>query len=122
MKTASFFSYIGQGRISIARFAPRNAQPGYRVYRRLAPGPWFNSVPYEQYVELYEEQLARLDARRVWEELHAIVYPHEPILLCWERPPLTTKNWCHRTTVASWMSRSLGEQVAELGPAGSLVG
>jgi hypothetical protein len=114
MKTASFFCYDGPGRISIARLTPRAAQPGYRVYRRLAPGPWFNSVPYDEYVVLYEEQLSTLDARRVWDELHSLVAPHEPILLCWERPPLTTKTWCHRTMVANWIGRVLEEQVTEL--------
>ena len=38
MKTSSFFSYTGPGRISIARFAPRGTPAGVRVYKRLAPG------------------------------------------------------------------------------------
>jgi hypothetical protein len=102
MKTASFFSYIGPGRISIARRAPRTLEPGYRVYRPLAPGPWFNSVGYERYCELYDDQLARLSARVVWDELQKLAAPHEPVLLCWERPPFALPraadpkgNWCH---------------------------
>jgi hypothetical protein len=114
MKTASFFSYQGVGRVSIARFAPRTLEPGYRVYRPLAPGPWFKSVPYEGYRQLYNQQLSSLDARRVWDDLHRLASPHEPILLCWERPPLTSKNWCHRTIVADWISRELGECISEL--------
>jgi len=44
MKTASFFAYTGPARISIARFAPRGSPAGFRIYRALAPGPWFNQT------------------------------------------------------------------------------
>ena len=64
MKTASFFTYFGPGRISIARYAPRGMQ-GFRVYRALAPGRWFNTTPYTHYVALYSEQLAKLNAEQV---------------------------------------------------------
>src|ERR1700739_2862254 len=37
-------AYTGPDRISIARFAPRGHPAGYRIYSKLAPGPWFNSV------------------------------------------------------------------------------
>jgi hypothetical protein len=80
VKTASFFSYTGLGRISIARFAPRGLAAGYRVYRALAPGPWSNSVPYERYLELYNTQLAALDPEQVWNDLHLLVSLHEPVL------------------------------------------
>jgi hypothetical protein len=58
MKTACFFTYFGPGRVSIARFAPRQIPTGLRVYRPLAPGTWFNSVSYVRYRELYFAQLA----------------------------------------------------------------
>jgi hypothetical protein len=121
MKTASFLAYIGPGRISIARRAPRTLEPGYRVYRPLAPGPWFNSVGYERYCELYDDQLVRLSSRVVWDELHKLAAPHEPVLLCWERPPFALPsaadpkgNWCHRTMVAAWFKRELGEILTEV--------
>jgi hypothetical protein len=70
MKTASFFTYFGPGRISIARYAPRNIPAGYRVYKPLAPGPWFNSVPEDMYRELYFDQLGHLSPPGVVVALH----------------------------------------------------
>lgn len=114
MKTSSFFTYQGAGRISIARFPPRGAPAGFRVFRPLAPGPWFNRVDQERYRVLYFAQLAELDPQRTWDELHALVYPHEPVLLCYERAPLTATNWCHRSMVAEWFARELGHGIVEL--------
>jgi hypothetical protein len=116
VKTASFFSYVGPGRISIARHPPRGLVAGYRVYRALAPGPWFNSVPYDRYLELYNTQLATLHPQQVWNDLHRLVSPYEPVLLCWERPPLSVTHWCHRTMVAQWFALELGHTVSELEP------
>lgn len=116
VKTASFFSYAGPGRVSIARYVPRGLAPGYRIYRALAPGPWFNSVPYERYLELYNTQLAALEPKQVWNDLQSLVAPHEPVLLCWERPPLSVTHWCHRTMVAQWFALQLGHTVSELEP------
>jgi hypothetical protein len=43
----------------------------------------------------------------VWGELHRLAVHRlaggaEPVLLCWERPPFTADNWCHRRMVAAW--------------------
>lgn len=115
MKTASFFGYSGPGRISIARFAPRDTPPGFRVYKPLAPGPWFNSVDERRYRELYFEQLSQLDPRTVVQELEALAGRGvEPVLLCYERPPFTAANWCHRRMVSEWLARELGIDVPEL--------
>ena len=116
MKTASFFSYTGPGRISIARYAPRNTPAGYKVFKPLAPGSWFNSVSEEMYRELYFAQLAELNARETWETLHALAAGAEPVLLCWERPPFTTTNWCHRCMVSEWFASELKHEVPEIGP------
>lgn len=115
MKTASFFAYTGPGRISIARFAPRGTPAGFRVYRKLAPRPEMLRMDRAEYEPLYNEILASLDARTVWEELHALVDPHEPVLLCWERLHAPGE-WCHRTMVAEWFSRELGAAVIEAEP------
>ncbi|MDP3761519.1 MAG: DUF488 family protein [Ramlibacter sp.] len=116
MKTASFFTFSGPGRISIARYAPRNVPAGFRIYRPLAPGPWFNSVDERRYRELYLRQLAQLDARAVVEELEALAGAGvEPVLLCYERPPFTATNWCHRRMVSEWFGRELGVDVPEVG-------
>ena len=54
-----------------------------------------------EYTERYErEVLGRLDPARVAEEIHAIVSPHEPILLCWEAPG----EFCHRRIIARWLN------------------
>ncbi|MBA2592952.1 MAG: DUF488 family protein [Gammaproteobacteria bacterium] len=113
MKTASFFSYSGPGRISIARYASRGLQ-GYRTYKALAPRQDMLRMPYDEYRTEYFKILSDLDPAQVAEDLAALAAPHEPILLCWERPPLTEKNWCHRTMVAQWLERSLGMRVPEI--------
>jgi len=115
MKTSSFFSYTGPGRISIARFAPRNTPAGFRIYKPLAPGPWFNSVSEEMYRELYFAQLAELDPAAVVAQLNELAAGAEPVLLCYEKPPFTPTNWCHRTMVSEWLKTTLGLDVPEIG-------
>jgi hypothetical protein len=119
MKTASFFTYTGLGRVSIARFAPRGTPAGFRVFKPLAPGPWFNSVDRARYVELYAaEVLERLDARATFERLHELAAGAEPVLLCWEKPS-DPGAWCHRALVAQWFGERLGVDVPELGHEGA---
>ncbi|MBZ7262470.1 DUF488 domain-containing protein [Klebsiella oxytoca] len=113
MKTSSFSIFKGHGRISIARFAPRNAPAGYSVYQKLAPGNWFNSVSVSRYIELYEREiLGPLDPARTWDELYSLAGGHEPVLLCWEKPG----EFCHRQLVARWFRRELGILVEEYNP------
>jgi hypothetical protein len=119
VKTSCFFSYQGDGRVSIARFAPRKLQ-GFRVYSKLAPGPWFNSVSIEEYLERFHaEILAPLDPAATWNQLHKLVAPYEPVLLCWERPPVAAseiqgQDFCHRRIVAEWFEKELGMVVPEI--------
>jgi hypothetical protein len=82
MKTASFFTYAGAGRISIARMAPRDHPAGYRVFKPLAPHKSLMiGLPIEGFVIGYRGcQLRALDARQVWEGLHALAHPHEPVM------------------------------------------
>ena len=115
MKTASFSTYTGPGRISIARFAPRNTPAGFRIYKPLAPGPWFNSVSEPKYRELYFAQLAQLDASAVVAQLNELASGAEPVLLCWEKPPFSNTNWCHRRMVAEFFKTELGLVVPEIG-------
>ena len=117
MKTASFFTYQGPGRVGIARYAPRGTPAGFRLYRALAPGPWFNSVTREEYRRLYFQQLDALEAILVVADLERLAgLGVEPVLLCYERPPFTSSNWCHRRMVAEWFKRELGLDVDELAP------
>jgi hypothetical protein len=119
MKTGSFRTYKGPGRISIARFAPRGTPAGYRQFKALAPGSWFNSVARTRYEELFaKEILGPLDPKTVWDELHTLAAGAEPVLLCYEIPPFDEpgggKNWCHRRLVAAWFERHLQVKVGEL--------
>jgi len=116
MQTASFFTFNGSGRIAISRSVPRGISPGFLVCRKLAPGVWFNSVPRNEYERLFRlEILGPLDPQRMWDELHAMTGGAEPVLLCFERPPFTWKNYCHRRMVAEWFEMALGVVVPEYG-------
>lgn len=115
MKTASFFTYFGPGRISIARWEPRAIPPGYRRYKALAPRKEMLRMPYGRYRAVYFRTiLGRLDPRQVADDLHRLAGAFEPVLLCWERPPLTTAHYCHRRMVAEWLAETLGLDVPEL--------
>ena len=113
MKTSDYFTYRGAGRIAISRSVPRNLSPGYRIYRPLAPGPWFKSVSYEEYREKYFHQLSELDPALVWKTLHDLADGHEPVLLCYEKEPFDSGHFCHRRMVAEWFERELGFSVPE---------
>ncbi len=114
MRTASFFTYRGPGRISIARWAPRAAPVGFAVYRPLTPTAPMLKLARVEYEPLYQAILARLDPHQVVEDLHRLADPHEPVLLCWERPPFSETVWCHRRLVAAWLERELGLIVPEV--------
>ncbi len=117
MKTASFFTYRGPGRISIARWAPRRHPKGYRIFRELAPGEWFNSVPRDEYLRRFEaEVLDVLSPFHTWAKLEELAGGVEPVLLCWEKPPFTEGNWCHRRIVAEWFKEHMGKDVPEMSP------
>ncbi len=116
MRTTSFFTYRGPGRISIARWAPRAAPAGFAVYRPLNPTAPMLKMDRAEYEPLYQAILARLDPRRVVEDLQRLADPHQPVLLCWERPPFSETVWCHRRMVAAWLERELGLVVPEVEP------
>ena len=116
MKLSSFFDYQGPGRISIARYAPRGTPAGFRVYKPLAPGPWFNKVSKPEYERLYFAQLELLDPVKVSGDLHALADGVEPVLLCWERKADITagKAWCHRHMVGTWLRQHFHVDVEKL--------
>ena len=113
MKTASFYTYTGPGRISIARYAPRSTPAGYRQYRALAPDADMLKMTQALYLPRYAAILERLDPQQVWDDLHHLAGDQEPVLLCWERPPFTASNWCHRRLAADWFQDRLGVEVPE---------
>ena len=72
-------------------------------------------LSYEQYRCVYFVQiLARLDPAKVMGDLDRLAEGHEPVFVCFERPPLTPTNWCHRTMVAEWFHETLGCDVQEI--------
>ncbi len=116
--TASFSTYQGAGRVSIARYPPRGTPAGFRVFRDLAPGTWFNSVEWEEYKVLYQREiLDRLDPQATLQQLQGLAGDgNTPVLLCWEKPPFEGKNQCHRRLVAAWFTKHLGFEVPEREP------
>lgn len=116
IKTASWFDKLPDDhmRIGISRGVPRNLSAGYRVFRKLAPGPWFNSVSAVEYYRLYKEEiLAPLDPKKIAAELAAMSAGRVPVMLCYERP--ARGEWCHRAMAAEWLSNALGHPVPEFG-------
>jgi hypothetical protein len=71
-------------------------------------------MPYGEYRPLYFAILDRLNPAKVVEDLTALAEPYEPVLLCYERPPLTESDWCHRTMVSEWLQDKLGMTVREI--------
>lgn len=122
MKTGSWRTYMGPGRIGIALGSPRGAPAGYRFYRALAPTRDMLAMDHEAYLPRYEAILARLDPQRVWDEIHALAgtgeaaLQIEPVLMCFEKPPFGPANWCHRRLAAAWFEQALGVVVEEVAP------
>ncbi len=114
MKTGCYFTYSGPGRIGITVGRPRGIR-GYRLYSALAPRRAWLNLPYPAYRQLYfTEILAPLCPNEVEKALRDLASPHEPVLLCYERPPFTDANWCHRRMVAEWFHDEIGLEVPEL--------
>jgi hypothetical protein len=118
MKTASHYTFTGPGRIVISRGAPRGAVGGYKIYRALAPTREILGIEsFDEYrLRFRAEVLGILDPRATWDELHRLAGGAEPVIQCFERPPFTASNWCHRRMVAEWFLETLGEVVDELRP------
>lgn len=55
MKTASWFTKLPPDHqpIGVSRGVPPRQAASYRLYRKLSPGPLFNSVSPEEYDHLY---------------------------------------------------------------------
>jgi len=116
MKTGSWFTSLPDDhmRIGISRGVPRRMAAGYRLLKRLAPGPWFNSVGIDEYYQRYRtEVLAPLNPRAIASELMEMANGRVPVMLCFERPG--TGDWCHRAMAAEWLAEALGRVVPEFG-------
>lgn len=120
IRTASWSAPLPTGhvRVGISRGVPRGMTAGYRMFRRLAPGDWFKSVPTEDYLRRYDrEVLSVLDPEKVAAELCALVPDHTPVLCCFESAELINAgvHFCHRHLVAQWLEDKLELTVEEVG-------
>jgi hypothetical protein len=116
IKTASWFTTLPDDhqRISISRGTPRGQRAGFRLYRKLAPGPWFNSVGAAEYIDLYRREiLDPLNPHQVAAELADMAGGKVATLLCFERAG--GADWCHRAMAAAWLAEALGQPVPEFG-------
>lgn len=116
--TSCYSGYTGPGRIGISVGRPRGAPAGYRIYKALAPS-WDilnNTNGVDDYRPRFEaEILGALDPHRVLDDLYRLADGHPPVLLCFEKLPLTRSNFCHRTMVADWLNRVTDATVTEWG-------
>ncbi|MDL2283973.1 DUF488 domain-containing protein [Oxalobacter sp. OttesenSCG-928-P03] len=116
MKTSSYFTYSGPGRIGISMTVPDHLADGLIMFRALAPKIWFKGADINVYHHHYFQMLSELDPMATWKKLHDLAGDHEPVLLCWEKPPFDECNFCHRRLVAQWFENELGAIVPEWRP------
>ncbi len=116
IKTSSWYDKLPDNhkRIGISRGTPRGQPAGYRIYSKLAPGAWFNSVGAEEYYNRYRgEILAKLDPRQVMADLLEMAGGGVAVMLCFERAG--KGQWCHRAMAAEWLANAIGTPVPEYG-------
>ena len=115
MKTASYFTFNGPGSIGISLGAPRGMTICCGFYRDLAPRREMLRMPYHVYRDVYfREILGPLDPKQVVDDLQRLAGENEPVILCFERPPFNSDNWCHRRMAAEWLGDRLGLVVPEI--------
>lgn len=123
MKTSSWMT-VGAtpGRVGISLGTPRGQPAGFRLYRALAPTrDMLHLDDLSAYEPRYQAILDALDAQKVWDDLHALAGKDasgaqvEPIMLCFEKPPFTRVNFCHRRLAARWLEQKLGVEIPERG-------
>ena len=117
IRTASWRTFTGPGRVGICLGKPRGAPAGYRFYRKLAPTWQMRKLPYEPYRQIHDEILAELDPEAVVREMQALADEWPITMMCFEVPPFDRQNFCHRRMVADWLEQTLGMDVPEYQPA-----
>jgi hypothetical protein len=113
MKTGCIWTARGEGRIAICHWLPQHLARLPRDLRLAPEAKWIKGTNRAAFLRYYGGVLGALDPEQVWNDLHALVAPHEPILLCWERLAVPGET-CHRTLAASWFREKLGQEVEEL--------
>jgi hypothetical protein len=115
MKTASYLTYSGPGRIGVTQDAPHGST-GLHIEPALLPRDWCRSVGVAEFCALYRREiLTTLDPKKIWDRLHDLAEGAEPVLLGHKSPPFSMTNFCHRRLVAEWFERKLRVEVPEMG-------
>jgi hypothetical protein len=117
--TACWFAPIPEDhiRIGISRGTPRGFPAGYRKFKLLMPGPWFNSVDPRTYIDLFNREILMfLEPEQVVKEIDFLGCGKVPVMCCYEHAPKiqTGEQYCHRHMVAQWLEDRLSIEVPEL--------
>jgi len=119
IKTGSWYAPVPADhiKIGVSRGVPRGMPAGYRTFKKLAPGLWFNSVGLAEYLERYNAILAGLDPKLTWYEIKAIAGDKTPVLCCYESAPSIQAGttYCHRHMAAQWLEQTMGITIQEIG-------
>lgn len=99
-------------RIGVSRGTPRG-QAGFRMYRKLQPGPYLKLPDGPCTERYYSEVLGPLDPRQTVDELMELAVGKIPALLCFEHTH--SPAWCHRGMISAWLQQTLGLAVPEFG-------
>jgi hypothetical protein len=114
--TASWFAKLpaDAAAVGISRGVPRGRSGYYRL-RALEPGPWFRSVPPDEYLKRYHDILDKHDPSEIRDRL--LAFGGTPVMLCYESAADcdTGHKWCHRHLAAQWLEDRLGITVEEVG-------
>lgn len=81
------------------RFAPKLPDVPELAPTREILDMWQVEGSREKYDHHMKQRLDALDPQGMWDRLHEMVAPHEPILLC---HCAAAKVFCHRRMVAEW--------------------
>ena len=131
MKTSYYAIANSRGGIAISRYLPLGwtglHYPDLAPNTDLLNGFKQKKFDIEDYTKIYQQQLDKLEPKKVWSDLHTLASGMEPTLLCFEKPkaqlsvagyephPRDPNLWfCHRRLVANWLESSVRESVPEV--------
>ena len=70
-----------------------------------------DACSYEEYLRLYDQILARQNAKQVVKQIEALSGGRDVALCCYEKPG----DFCHRHILAKWITDNTGIEVKEFG-------
>ncbi len=120
MLTGSIFTAPrGPGLIAVTRSLPPHLAGRIKRYPALATPRRMSGINTKAAFcrAFFAGVLRDLDPAEEWAQLHELAGPGvEPVIACFERPPWSETNFCHRRLVARWFADRLGEEVLEMEP------